>query len=50
MRKYFVETVAGFSTEFLNIPRLHAISWRDVAIDTAIVAVFLVTSSWFIRG
>ncbi len=40
------ESLAGF----LSYSRLESIPWRKVAVDAGILALFLLTSSWFVKG
>jgi hypothetical protein len=40
----------GASAQFLNHWHLESIPWRQIAVDAALLALFLLTSSWFARG
>jgi hypothetical protein len=40
----------GVATHLLSHWHLESIPWRQVAVDGGLLALFLLTSSWFARG
>ncbi len=40
----------GPTTQLFGHWRLESINWRQVAVDAGLLALFLLTSSWFARG
>lgn len=50
MRSQTLENLNGSVAEFLNLPAAKPIPWRRIAVDAVVVALFILTSSWFVRG
>jgi len=50
MRNYTLENFSGSVAEFLNLPSARPIPWRRITVDAVVIVLFILTSSWFVRG
>jgi len=50
MAKYNIENAGETMAEFLSWSRWEAMPWRKIAVDAGLLALFLITSSWFMKG
>lgn len=50
MWKHHFGDATGHAAGFLSYSRLESLPWRRIAVDAGLLAVFLLTSSWFARG
>ena len=49
MWKYFVQDISAVATDFLELPRIETVPVRRIAVDAALLLLFLLTSSWLVK-
>ncbi len=50
MRKSLIQGLGGSACGWMNVTGFESIPWRRVAVDVGLLVLFVVTSSWFVRG